>query len=104
VFGSCLEEFSQVTVKKLCGGSRLARRSPCIKLRCLGHLLPQEAGIPAKFAPTIGIAVDHRRKNRSLETMQVVTKEEHVILQSVTCQKQGSTAGSAAVPWSAQTD
>ena len=31
----------------------------------------QEAGIPAKFAPTIGISVDHRRKNRSLEGLQV---------------------------------
>lgn len=31
----------------------------------------QEAGIPAKFAPTIGIAVDHRRRNRSLEGLQV---------------------------------
>jgi len=30
----------------------------------------KEAGIPAKFAPSIGIAVDHRRKNRSLEGMQ----------------------------------
>nr|O48513.1 RecName: Full=Large ribosomal subunit protein eL13; AltName: Full=60S ribosomal protein L13; AltName: Full=BBC1 protein homolog [Chlamydomonas sp. W80]BAA23724.1 BBC1 protein [Chlamydomonas sp. W80] len=30
----------------------------------------KEAGIPAKFAPTVGIAVDHRRKNRSLETLQ----------------------------------
>lgn len=30
----------------------------------------KEAGIPAKFAATIGIAVDHRRKNRSLEGMQ----------------------------------
>ncbi|CAI0539459.1 unnamed protein product, partial [Linum tenue] len=29
------------------------------------------AGIPKKLAPTIGIAVDHRRKNRSLEGMQV---------------------------------
>ncbi|XP_008800008.1 60S ribosomal protein L13-1-like [Phoenix dactylifera] len=28
------------------------------------------AGIPKKFAPTIGIAVDHRRKNRSLEGLQ----------------------------------
>ncbi len=35
----------------------------------LWHL--QEAGIPAKFAPSIGIAVDHRRKNRSLEGLQV---------------------------------
>ncbi|KAG1656214.1 hypothetical protein FOA52_008446 [Chlamydomonas sp. UWO 241] len=31
----------------------------------------KEAGIPAKFAPTVGIAVDHRRKNRSLEGLQV---------------------------------
>lgn len=28
------------------------------------------AGIPRKVAPTIGIAVDHRRKNRSLEGLQ----------------------------------
>ena len=28
------------------------------------------AGIPAKLAPTIGIAVDHRRTNKSLETLQ----------------------------------
>lgn len=34
----------------------------------------QEAGIPAKFAPTIGIAVDHRRKNRSLEGLQVLSQ------------------------------
>lgn len=36
------------------------------------HLLSplQEAGIPAKLAPTIGIAVDHRRRNRSLESLQ----------------------------------
>lgn len=30
----------------------------------------QEAGVPTKLAPTIGIAVDHRRKNRSLEGLQ----------------------------------
>jgi len=30
----------------------------------------KEAGIPVKFAPTIGISVDHRRKNRSLEGLQ----------------------------------
>ncbi|CAN1175235.1 60S ribosomal protein L13-1 [Linum perenne] len=29
------------------------------------------AGIPKKLAPTIGISVDHRRKNRSLEGLQV---------------------------------
>ncbi|MED6154931.1 60S ribosomal protein L13B [Stylosanthes scabra] len=28
------------------------------------------AGIPKKLAPTIGIGVDHRRKNRSLESLQ----------------------------------
>jgi large subunit ribosomal protein L13e len=31
----------------------------------------QEAGIPVKYAPTIGICVDHRRKNRSNEGLQV---------------------------------
>mmetsp|Transcript_11881 Transcript_11881/g.16104 ORF Transcript_11881/g.16104 Transcript_11881/m.16104 type:complete len:213 (+) Transcript_11881:52-690(+) len=30
----------------------------------------KEAGIPAKLAPTIGIAVDHRRRNKSLESLQ----------------------------------
>ncbi|KAF5461857.1 hypothetical protein F2P56_017920 [Juglans regia] len=29
------------------------------------------ANIPKKLAPTIGIAVDHRRRNRSLESLQV---------------------------------
>ncbi|CAN1186562.1 60S ribosomal protein L13-1 [Linum perenne] len=29
------------------------------------------ADIPKKLAPTIGISVDHRRKNRSLEGLQV---------------------------------
>ncbi|CAK9325043.1 unnamed protein product [Citrullus colocynthis] len=28
------------------------------------------AGIPKRLAPTIGIAVDHRRRNRSLESLQ----------------------------------
>lgn len=30
----------------------------------------QAAGIPRKLAPTIGISVDHRRRNRSLEGFQ----------------------------------
>ena len=34
-------------------------------------LLPQEAGIPRRQARSIGIAVDHRRRNRSLESLQV---------------------------------
>ena len=33
-------------------------------------LFPQAAGISKKLAPTIGIAVDHRRKNRCLESLQ----------------------------------
>ena len=37
----------------------------------LGCHCVQEAGIPRKAAPTIGIAVDHRRRNRSLESLQV---------------------------------
>ena len=36
-----------------------------------GTLTLQEAGISVKLAPTIGIAVDHRRRNRSLESLQV---------------------------------
>jgi large subunit ribosomal protein L13e len=35
------------------------------------RLPAQEAGIPIKLAATIGIAVDHRRHNRSLEGLQV---------------------------------
>ena len=31
----------------------------------------QEAGIPVKLAPTIGIAVDHRRHNKCVESLQV---------------------------------
>merc|ERR1719410_1597213 len=31
----------------------------------------KEAGIPRKLARTIGIAVDHRRKNRCMESLQV---------------------------------
>lgn len=31
----------------------------------------QAAGIPKKLAPTIGISVDHRRRNKSLEGFQV---------------------------------
>lgn len=30
----------------------------------------KEAGIPRRFAPSIGIAVDHRRRNKSLESLQ----------------------------------
>ena len=31
----------------------------------------QEAGIPVKLAPTIGIAVDHRRRNKCVESLLV---------------------------------
>jgi large subunit ribosomal protein L13e len=34
-------------------------------------VISQAAGISKKLAPTIGIAVDHRRKNRCLESLQV---------------------------------
>jgi hypothetical protein len=37
----------------------------------LMYYMFQAAGIPKKLAPTIGISVDHRRKNRSLEGLQV---------------------------------
>ena len=33
--------------------------------------MAQEAGIPRKLAPTIGIAVDHRRRNLSMESLTV---------------------------------
>lgn len=35
------------------------------------------AGISKKLAPTIGIAVDHRRKNRSLESLQANVQRLH---------------------------
>ena len=35
------------------------------------HTQPQAAGINRRLAPRIGIAVDHRRRNRSLEGLQV---------------------------------
>jgi hypothetical protein len=40
---------------------------PCISTTFLSF---QAAGIPKKLAPTIGISVDHRRKNKSLEGLQ----------------------------------
>ena len=36
-----------------------------------GLTLSQAAGIPRKYAPTIGIAVDHRRQNLSEESIAV---------------------------------
>lgn len=38
----------------------------------ISHLIRfnQAAGIPKKLAPTVGISVDHRRRNRSLEGFQ----------------------------------
>lgn len=38
---------------------------------CYGSRVLQEAGIPRRFAPSVGIAVDHRRRNKSLESLQV---------------------------------
>ena len=34
------------------------------------YFYKQAAGIPKKYAQSIGIAVDHRRRNRSLEGLQ----------------------------------
>lgn len=34
----------------------------------------QAAKIPKRFAPTIGIAVDHRRRNKSVESLQMNTE------------------------------
>ncbi len=46
--------------------------SPCCYLLTLLPWPPvQEAGVPMKLARSIGIAVDHRRRNRSLESLQV---------------------------------
>ena len=36
----------------------------------LNFYFPQEAGVSAALARTIGIAVDHRRRNKSLESLQ----------------------------------
>ncbi|KIZ03881.1 putative 60S ribosomal protein L13 [Monoraphidium neglectum] len=43
-----------------------SRPAPALHELCYTH----EAGIPAKLAPTIGISVDHRRRNSSLEGLQ----------------------------------
>ncbi|KAK3429741.1 hypothetical protein EUGRSUZ_E01232 [Eucalyptus grandis] len=42
---------------------RLAQQKKAVKI----FPRPTAAGIPKKLPPTIGIAVDHRRKNQSLE-------------------------------------
>lgn len=34
-------------------------------------IFSQAAGLSAKFARSIGIAVDHRRRNKSVESLQV---------------------------------
>ncbi|KAI3828544.1 hypothetical protein L1987_02645 [Smallanthus sonchifolius] len=51
---------------------RNARQAKAVKVfpRPAGRLRPQAAGITKKLAATIGIAVDHRRRNRSLEGLQ----------------------------------
>ena len=43
------------------------------------------AGISKKLAPTIGISVDHRRKNRSLESLQRNVQVRCLNLNSSTC-------------------
>ncbi len=51
--------------------------APCSNLVTLLPWPPvQEAGVPMKLARSIGIAVDHRRRNRSLESLQVRCRPE----------------------------
>ena len=57
--------FTLEELKVIC----IAMYVECVCSSCLVYV--QQAGIPRKFAPTIGIAVDHRRRNRSLESVQV---------------------------------
>lgn len=52
---------------------------------CMACLL-QEAGIPKKLAPTIGISVDHRRRNRSLESLQVCSS--NTLTEQASCLQQ----------------
>lgn len=40
-------------------------------VKVLWFCLVQAAKIPKRFAPTIGIAVDHRRRNKSVESLQM---------------------------------
>merc|ERR1719454_955483 len=63
----------------------------------------KSAKIPKKLAPTIGIAVDHRRKNRSVEGMQVNVDRLKLYMSKLLifpkghgkkCVKQGDTARS----------
>lgn len=44
---------------------------PVMWCDCGFTIIVQEAGIPIKLASSIGVAVDHRRRNRSLEGLQV---------------------------------
>ena len=43
---------------------------------CGFTIIVQEAGIPIKLASSIGVAVDHRRRNRSLEGLQVLKRHD----------------------------
>lgn len=60
----------------LVGGAGLTgSRSPWLLTRRPGCRL-QEAGVPIKLARSIGVSVDHRRRNRSLEGLQVCPKAQ----------------------------
>ena len=52
------------------GGSEFLYLSRCADIFSDYHLCVQAAGVPKRVAPTIGIAVDFRRKNRSIEGLQ----------------------------------
>jgi len=51
---------------------RLARGFSLLELK--------NAGLNAKFAKTVGIAVDHRRQNRCQETLQTNVKRLKVLI------------------------
>ena len=51
-----------------------------LRIRLLPLSPAQEAGVPVKLARSIGIAVDHRRRNRSLESLQVPYWAQSVLL------------------------
>ncbi|CAH3016139.1 unnamed protein product [Porites evermanni] len=65
----------QIAPRPVAGALRPIVRCPrkfMLSVKCLHDtvLSFQAAGISCKVAPTIGIAVDHRRKNRSAESLQ----------------------------------
>ena len=83
---------------ELGSGSRQCRHharspQPVMGSDCGTTIIVQEAGIPIKLASSIGVAVDHRRRNRSLEGLQVIAGFRQRILCTAGCRQHG------AMPW-----